>query len=772
MRGTRWLLLVALAAIVCGIGFKYQAQKKIVQREAAPIPQPLPPGLNTASDLYEYTSKKNDRGCPTTHITAHELTQISDNSRADLTQVVLQIYAKDCDSYNLIKSAAASFYPNDHRLYSEGAVEITLDVPAHGQPTHQLVTIHSSGVNCDTDTGRAETDRATDFQFENGEGKSTGAFYDPVAHELQLKSGVEIDYRPVGPNAKPMKIEGASLIYREANAEVQLQPWGKLTRDKTVVEGENVILHLAEAGDGAQKHKVISDLHTVNAHGTDVYPNKNLQYSAGDLQVNFDNAGEIQQMVAKTNAHLVSTSEASATTVDANFVKMDFTVQNKESLLNHVDATGHAVVSSKPLPVKGHDPGESHVLSSEAIEMKMRPGGRELEDVQTHAPGTLEFLPNVPAQHHRMVNASGMDIAYAPGNHIQSFHATDVKTVTDPNADEKKRNRAGSTTVSKDMVAHFDPKTDKMTTIEQTGDFTYAEGDRHAKARKATLDSAQNVILLDTGARLWDPTGATSADRIRMNQTSGDFTADGNVQSSRLPDQKSEQKSQMLSGDEPLQAQAQHMVSTNRNHTIHYSGKVVMWQGANRISAETIDVDRTKKTLVADGSVVSNLWEEPKTKPEAKPGSITTKAPILTVVKAPHLTYTDENRLALYTGGVDLSRPGMQEKSRELRAYLSDSGSDSRLDKAFADGEVQIVQTTATHHTYTGTADHTEYYCGDEKVILKSEKPREARLVDRVNGNDNMTQAPELTYLAKDGRLLGNGGSDQPVQSRIKRGRK
>jgi lipopolysaccharide export system protein LptA len=768
MRGTRWLLLLAIAAIIGGIGFKYQAQKKIVREEALPVPQPLPPGLNTADDLYEYKSKNTARGCPTSHITAHELKQISDNSRVDLTQVQLEIYNKQCTSYDLIKSAAATFFQNDHRLYSEGAVQITLNVPLQNQPKHELITIHSSGVTFDTETGRAETDRAATFTFENGEGKATGAFYDPTTHELQLKSGVEVNWKPIGPNAKPMKIEGASLIYHEANAEVQLQPWGKLTRDNTVVEGENVVIHLQETGTGDQVHRFIKELHTVNAHGTDVYPNRNLQYSANDLQVNFDGAGEIQQMIANTNAHLVSTSEASATTVDANHVQLDFTVQNKQSLLSHVDANGNAVVSSKPLPVKGQEPAESHVLRSAAIDMKMRPGGRDLESVQTHAPGTLEFLPNLPAQRHRLVTAGNMQIAYGPANHIDSFHAGDVKTSTDPNAEERKKDRAVSTTASKELVAHFDPKTNKLATMEQTGDFTYAEGDRRARARKASLDSDQNIIILDTGARMWDSTGATSADRIRMDQRSGDFTADGNVESSRMPDQNSQKKSQMLSGDEPLQAQARRMVSTNRNTAIHYDGKVVMWQGANRISAETIDVDRKKKTLIADGGVVSNLWQDS----EPKTGTATAKPAVLTVVKAPHLAYTDDNRLAIYSGGVNLNRPDMHLQSRELHAFLADSTADSRLEKAFADGAVEIVQTTVTHHTYTGTADHTEYYCDDNKVVLKSEKPRMARLVDSVKGHDNMTQAPELTYLADDGRLLGSGGSNQPVQSRIQRGRK
>ena len=77
------------------------------------------------------------------------------------------------------------------------------------------------------------------------------------------------------------------------------------------------------------------------------------------------------------------------------------------------------------------------------------------------------------------------------------------------------------------MEARFDPKTGQHGVDDQTGDFTYEEGDRKARAAKATFDADHNVILLDTGARMADATGMTAADRIRMDQRTGDFTAEG-----------------------------------------------------------------------------------------------------------------------------------------------------------------------------------------------------------------------------------------------------
>ncbi|SPF54058.1 OstA family protein (fragment) [Candidatus Sulfopaludibacter sp. SbA4] len=345
--------------------------------------------------------------------------------------------------------------------------------------------------------------------------------------------------------------------------------------------------------------------------------------------------------------------------------------------------------------------------------------------------------------------------------------------MTDPSADELKRdkNRKQSVTTSRDMLAHFDPKTSQMSSMEQWGDFGYEQGDRHARAAKASLDSDKNLILLETSARMWDSTGSTSADHIRMDERSGDFIAEGGVTSSRLPEKDEKKNSQMLSGDQPLQAQARKMESSNHNRTIHYEGDVHMWQGANRIQASVIDLDREKRGLVADGNVVTNLWEQPKDDApaaDAKPGQEKSAqkkkqpaAPVLTVVHAPHLVYTEANRLAVYSGGVVLSRPGLNVKAKVLQAFLAESGADSRLERAFADGAVEIVQNSRVA-TRTGSAEHAEYYTDEQKVYLKDGAPK---LVERkLSGKQTTTDGDELTYYANDDRLVVIRG-----QSRIQR---
>lgn len=756
MRGARWLLLVAIAVIVGGVSITYRAQKRLLREQSPAKPQALPADLNSSAKLWHWT-ETDSKGCKTANIEADDFREVKDSSRVELKNVALKLYKRCGDSFDLVKSAAASFFSNEHRLYSDGDVEITLGVPADEPAKPNLVAIRSSGVTFDSNSGRADTDRPSSFTFRDGDGKAVGASYDPTTHELHMKKDVVVNWRSANPSAQPMKIEAADLTYFEARSEISLPGWGKLTRGSTVVEGQQSVVHLEDG--------VIRQVTSTQAHGTEDYPNRKLKYAADALSMWFDDDGQAQKITGQGNANLVATSEGSETSVTAPAVELSFASADGQSTLSRVVTSGDGVVTSKPLPVAGRQPPETHVLRSSSIEINMQPGGREIANLVTHAPGKIEFFPNLPAQHHRTLDGNDMVIAYGAQNRIESFRAKNVRTLTDPSAEERARDRgpsaaagpAQSITSSKEMLARFDASGSRLSSMEQTGDFTYQQGDRRARAAKATLDSNTNVMLLDTAARVWDSTGSTSADHIRLDQASGNFTAEGSVRSTRLPDQDTKNRPGMLSGDEPVEAQAAKMESTNRNRRIHYEGNVSLWQGADRLQAAVVDVDREKQTLAADRNVVSNLWEQPKDEEKKK-----SAAPVPVIVHAAHLLYTDQNRLADYTGTVRLQRPGLEVKSRELRAFLADSSAESRLEKAIAEGSVEIVQ-HATDRTRTGTAEHAEYFPDDEKVVLREGHPQ---LVDSLKGE---AHGVELTYFANDDRLLVSGSADQPAKSQIRR---
>lgn len=113
-------------------------------------------------------------------------------------------------------------------------------------------------------------------------------------------------------------------------------------------------------------------------------------------------------------------------------------------------------------------------------------------------------------------------------------------------------------------------------------------------------------------------------------------------------------------------------------------------------------------------------------------------------------------------GGRSWCGQGLRVKAAEIRAFLAEQGAGSRVEKAYADGRVDILQ-SAAGRTRSGTGEHAEYFTGEQKIVLRGGAPQ---LTDSLRGN---TRGDELTYYANDDRLLVNGGPNRPATSRIRR---
>jgi len=575
------------------------------------------------------------------------------DGKQELTGVTLDIYRKEGDQFDHVTSAKAQFDPESGILYSDGEVEITLNVPVNEKPTGRLMAIKSSGVHVEIKTSKAYTDRPATFKFDRGDGSAVGADYDPNTRQLNLHNQVQLIWRGTDPGTIPMKIETAQLSYNEHDAKVFLTPWSKLTRDTMTLNAGPAAVTLSEGN--------LKLVETTQAHGTDQRPERNLEYSANQLTIDFNDNNQVQKITAVDQAHLVSTAETTATLLNADRVVMDFDTSGSDSLLTSTRAEGHSVMENKPVLKPGVDPSDTRILKSEIIQTKMRPGGRDLESVETESPGSVEFIPNKPDQPHRWMNGERISMAYAEKNQIQSVKSNAVTTRTEkPKLAGTKETPAPELTWSKNLLATFQPNSTQIAKLEQWSDFRYEEGPRHAKADRAILDQPNNIIDLTGGARIWDATGSANADKIIMNQKSGDFTAEGNVTSTRMPD-KTKNDSQgggMLSEDEPLHARAKKMVSTDNNLNIRYEGNAMLWQGANRLEADIVEIDRDNDVLKAHGHVVSQLVDkgdddpkksdapkaagkEPaKTASKSKKTATNSNGRVFTVVKAPELATT------------------------------------------------------------------------------------------------------------------------------------
>ena len=745
MRRTRPLILLLIVLILGGVGSTYYIQKAQQARNAPPKPPTLPESVSARAS--DWTHSETRDGIPIYQVTAREFRQDAGGG-IQLGDVTLRLFSKDGKKFDEVKSGKADFDVTNGLLFSEGDVQITMGVAADaGAPptdTGRLVVIKTSGVRFESKTGKAWTEKPASFQFDRGEGRSEGAEYDPTSRELHMRKNAHLKWFD---SAKPMEVDAGSIIYKEAESKVWLLDWSKFKRDTLTMDAGASVVTLE---NGAIRH-----VDALTARGDDIGKLRKIHYAANHLDLRFTEKGVIEDVVGDGDAKLISTAATAETTVTSNRLDLDFDASGEDAVLTKATGVGKSVIESKPIPRPNTPLGETRILRSEVVSMSMRPGGEEIDRVQAEAPGSIDFIPNRPGQKRRHMEGQGITIRYAAENQIESFSATSVTTRTESEPVNGKA-QPPAITSSKGMAAQFDPKTGNMLQLEQWDDFKYQEGDRQAKADRAVLEQSKDQITLDGSARIWDPTGSTEAKTIVMRQTTGDLRADGNVTSTRLPEKKKQQApaGAMLSSDEPLQAKAAHMTSSDDNLQIRYEGAALMWQGANRLQADRIDIDRKSGKLEAQGNVTSQLLDKAATAKQ-KRGSI------FTIVKAPQMVYLDKERLAHYRGGVELTRETMVVNSRELRAFLTnEEKGGSSLDRAFADGSVKIVD-TRPQRTRTGTSEHAEYYVGDAKVLLQGGQPQ---LVDSAKGT---TKGREITYFSNTDKLLVEGAQNQPVESRI-----
>jgi lipopolysaccharide export system protein LptA len=776
MRSLRWLLLVAMVLIAVAVAGTYRFQRRVQRSHRRAVPPSIPLDTKTIAPDWEWEQSAN--GLPAVKLSAKNMKQSADAERAELDQLELRIYAKDGQHYDRVKSAYAQLTTSTHKLFSPGDAQVTLDVPVHGDPPRQLTSITASGINFDSQSGQAVTDKPVSFTFEEGDGTATGAAYDPTTHTLNLYNNVIVNLRGKDPKSMPMKVESGQLVWNEMNGVLLLLPWSKLTRDQTVVEAGQSTVTL--------KDKDIDWIDAIKGHGTDKRPGRQIEYAADLIHVKYNDEHAIDQITGIGGARLVAHGATSDTTITGDRVDLGFVANDDgESVLSTAKSTGNGYLESKPVPDPKGDTADTRILKADTLDLRMRPGGKDLDHVITEAPGTLEFLPNQPARHRRLLKADRMLINYGVRNEIQSFHATsmagdDAATETYPSEEDrrkKKSNLAPSYTSSKIIDATFDEK-GQLRQMLQRDNFRYSEGDRKAQSALATFQNDTNIMDLEKGARISDSSGSTAGDNILLNQMTGDFDARGHVSTTRLPErQKSE--SVMLDKDEPTLGAADRVTSANRNHLVHYVGNAVVWQTSNRIQAERIDIDRDKKSIVADGKVITQFEDKPKADPDsaaakAEPGTLAVKQPpssskpaaqpAFTIVKSPHMVYSDPDRLANYTGGVDFWRPTMTVKSTTLKAFLNpqDSDADSRVNHAFGDGKVEVAE-FAVDRQRIGNSEHAEYYTEEGKVILTGGEPK---VNDSKRGN---FKGDRLTWFTGDDQLIIEGTPEKKGQSHLRK---
>ena len=232
-----------------------------------------------------------------------------------------------------------------------------------------------------------------------------------------------------------------------------------------------------------------------------------------------------------------------------------------------------------------------------------------------------------------------------------------------------------------------------IASIVQQGNVVYTDGQTPEKRTQASADKAlytpaDGILVLNGSPRVSEGSMVTTATSIRINRATDDAFADGNVKStySELEEQPN---GALLASSSPIHVTAATMTAHNSPAIALYQGNARLWQDANIIEAPSIQFDRDRRSLVAQGNAtqkVSTVLVEQsqaeKTGPQKASGKTGNKGgdkakvsarqkPAETVaISAAKLTYTDSERRAHYEGGVVAKGSAFTESSSTIDAYL------------------------------------------------------------------------------------------------------
>jgi lipopolysaccharide export system protein LptA len=335
-----------------------------------------------------------------------------------------------------------------------------------------------------------------------------------------------------------------------------------------------------------------------------------------------------------------------------------------------------------------------------------------------------------------------------------------------------------------------------ISSIIQQGSVAYDDGQAPRKrtqawADKALYTPADRILVLTGSPRISEGAMVTTARTIRINRDTDDALADGNVKStySELTEQPN---GALLASASPIHVTSATMTAHNSPAIALYQGNARLWQDANIVVAPSIEFNRDRRFLVAQGTAaqsVSTVLVQAKLsdpgkpspnkvqpgkvpvggegkaktgKPEEKPGDTGPLA-----ITSARLTYADAECKAHYEGGVIAKGTGFTVSATTMDAYLLPRSQTSSNQSVAGPGQLDHMvaqdNVVVTQPTRRAEGQNLVYTASDDKFILTGGPPS---IFDAERGK---ITGVSLTFFRGDDRVLVEGKASTPVvtQTRV-----
>ena len=772
----RWFALGAILIIVMVAGMYFYAR---IRLRKAVHDMPAKIGLDIQQTAEGFSISKSAQGRTLFTVSAAKAVQFKGGGRAELHNVKIVIYGKDAGRFDQITGDDFEYDPASGNVSAKGTVLIDLEANPEGmrhsdqtppEQTKDPIHLETNGLVFNKNTGNASASGKVVFQTPQASGSAVGIEYLAKTGTMNLQSAVVVvisrpqavrlnaDHGVISKQPRQVVLTGVRLT-RERQ---QLQS----DRAKFFLRDDNTVDRILAEGDVESEFHGRADAHALSDRAELLLTGTRNQLTTAILSGNVRLATGAAASRVSTEAqnHGAQLAEAAAGRVTLHFAgqQMLRTVHAEDgvrlSQKKSQSGAGAVVISSRKADAQDQD----IEMTAPAMDFIVK-NGRLLERAETSGPPQI-IITQPGANQKTVVTAAKFIAKFTQNNRLATLHGEPDAKIVSSRIDGSKIAAPGqsdrvSTSQMIDVV--FRPE-GGIASIAQSGGISYADGTIKAWAQRGEYTAADQLLVLSGSPRVVDNGMTTTAQTIRMNRTTGDAIAEGNVKST-YSDLKAQPDGAMLASSDPIHVTSRSMTAHRSPAIAVYTGDARLWQNANVVEAPTLQFDRDHRSLIAQGTAqqtlaqpVSTLLVQIDKSGKATPVHITSA----------RLNYADAERKILLDGGVTAKGSDTTLTGREMTVFLlarsqaqartaTGPGTPGQVERIVVEDKVVITQ--PTRHA---TGERLVYTAAEDKFVLTGGTPS---IFDAERGK---ITGDSLTFYRHDDRVLVEGRETSPTVTR------
>jgi lipopolysaccharide export system protein LptA len=724
--------------LAAATGVIYLKRQWAAHVETKNAPPPAPRDVERQSSGLTFSKVDGTRTIFT--VQASKSTDFKGQDSSLLEDVRITVFGKNGDRHDVIHTHSCQYARADGGVQCNGEVQMELQTAAdaerireHSSAVPNIIRVETRGVTFEKATGRAQTVQPVKFTFPNGTGEGVGAVYLSEEGQLRLVRDVLLKLDASSMSKHPARkdaataavdIQGNSLEFGKTTRTILLDgPVTATTASQQLTAGELLVtldaafraqMLIARPGPLAQTPEVVSR-----------NPGGNSNLHADRLTSELSPEGWITKILADGNVDGVAPNGG----LQAEHGELE--------MWPHVNQARLLTLRGK-VRLQSRDPktGLQRNLKTEVLQLSFTGGqlGQQnrVQHSETLARGTIEWTDAASSRCELTADRLALDFGMT-GKAQQLVAKGALQT------ERELKGKPLQTANSTNGLVQMEPSGEWSKIILQ-GNVRLKEGDHSGEGQQAVFAKATQTAVLTGQAVARDANSETHATKITFNQGTGDMFAEGNVRSTDL----SRSGNTLQLAPLPTNLSSEQMEANSKTGRALYSGHARAWQGASVLEADSIELWRDTRVVIAVGNVRAVFPQASDSPSQQK------KQSTLWHISAGTLTYWDTQNRAKLEQNVVVQSADQRMRAPVLELFFTHG----TVGKQGTPGPAQISRAVGTGGVMVeegdrrATAEEGVYTAADQKFVLSGGNPT---LYDAQEGT---TTGRQLTFHIADDTII------------------